>query len=191
MAAGGLVWIGAALAAAGVGALRLAWGLPQRSVGWNTAGWALIAAGIVAGGAGAGAWGVAVTSLFAMGAALVALTVAAAGSPPGRATASNRRAGMLPQGGEPGAIGRRVATFLIVMVLAWIVATGLAVALRGLAAAAGLVEADANVLALFAAPLLWGVLACVLLMQSSRRAQLTTLALCCVPVIPALTMGVG
>ena len=68
-------------------------------------------------------------------------------------------------------------------------ATGLALSLRGIGMASGWSEADANVAALFAVPIVWGVLACALLMQSRRRVQLATLLACCAPVAPML-MGI-
>jgi hypothetical protein len=170
-----LIAAGAA-AVAGVAVLRLAWSRPKRSAWLNGGGWGLIALAAALAGAHSGAWGISVAALCGMGAALLALTHAAAGdgaSAGGKV--SNRRVGMLPEGREPLRIGRRFATFLIVAPVAMIVSAGIAVPVRALALLAGAGEADANVIGLFAMPLAWTVLAHVLLMKESRAAQVRVL----------------
>lgn len=184
-----LVWIAAALGMAGVAALRLAWAQANRSRVRNGIGWSLLAAGAIAGGAGAGAWGVAVASLFPMGLALALLAVAAANSPPGKARASNRRVNMLPEAGEPKRLGRRIGTFLIVVIAGLASSIALAVAIRAAGAALGWSEADAIAAAFFTVPIVWGILAFVLLMQQSRRAQTLTLLGVAAPVLPFLLTG--
>lgn len=181
----------AAMAAAigGVAVLRLAWSRRQRSAVLNTAGWGFLALAALCGGAASGAWGIAIASLVAMGAATIALALAAAQSPAGRANASNRRAGMLPERREPREIGRRVGTFLIVILGGLIASIALGIGLRWAAIAIGWVEADANALAFIAVPLVWGVIACVMLMQQNRRSQAATLLVCTLPLIPALLSG--
>src|SRR5690606_7701384 len=141
-AASPLLLLSVALGASGVAVLRYAWALSRRSVGLNAAGWALLATAVVAGWGGGGAWGVAMASIAAMLAASVALAVAALRSPPGKARTPNRRAGMLPEAGEPWRIGRRFGTFAIVILGGLAVSIGLAVALRGLGGALGWNEAD-------------------------------------------------
>ena len=184
-----LLWIAAGAGAGGVATLRYAWSLEQRSAAWNGAGWgALVLAAILAAVA-AGAWGVAIVGLAATACALALLGEAASRSPPGRAEGSKRRAFLLPEGGEPRRLGRRFVTFLLVMVAGWAVAIGIALSLRGIGMAIGWGEANANVAALFAVPIVWGILACALLMQSRRRTQLATLLVCCVPAAPML-MGI-
>lgn len=184
-----LVWAGAGLGAAGVAALRIAWAQERRSLLINTIGWLLLVAGAVAGGAGAGAWGAAVASLFPMGLALMLLAFAAARSPAGRTKASNRRAGMLPEANEPKRIGRRTGTFLIVVAGGLAASIALGIAIRAAGSAIGWSEANAIAAAFFAVPLVWGILAAVLLMQTSRRAQGWTLLAAAGPVLPFLLTG--
>jgi hypothetical protein len=75
---GDVLLLAAALAAvSGVTVLRAAWAQDKRSLGANSAGWALLAAAAGFGGAAAGAWGVAVAALVAMSAAAVLLGWAA------------------------------------------------------------------------------------------------------------------
>ena len=50
-------------------------------------------------------------------------------------------------------------------------------------------QADANATALIAVPLIWGVLATILLMLESRRSQLILLAATSLPLVPALLAG--
>jgi hypothetical protein len=184
-----LLGLAAALGAAGVAVLRHAWSRPRRSAGWNAAGWGLLLAATVAAAEAEGAWGIAVAAMATMAAALVALAAAGIGAPPGRAAASNRRVGLLPETGEPRRLGRRFGTFALVIVAGLIVAIGLALAVRGLGGLLGWHEANSNALALFAVPVLWGVLCTVLLMQPRRRDQLVTLLVCSLPVLPVLVSG--
>lgn len=189
MGADPLVWIAAALGVAGVAMLRFAWSLPRRSAGWNSVGWAALGGAAVTAAMGDGAWGVSVASLFAMGAACAALSIAGLRSPPGRATASKQRVGMLPEAGEPRRIGRRLGTFALVIVVGFAVSVGLAVAVRGLGDLLGWSEANSNAIALFTAPLAWAVLATILLMQTRRRSQIATILLCSLPLLPVLLTG--
>ena len=183
------LWLAAGAGTAGIGALRFAWSLKHRSAGWNGLGWSMLALAVLLAALAAGAWGMAIAGLAATASALALLADAAMRSPPGRAEAPKRRAFLLPEAGEPRRLGRRLVTFLLVMFGGWAVATGLALSLRGIGMASGWSEADANVAALFAVPIVWGVLACALLMQSRRRVQLATLLACCAPVAPML-MGI-
>jgi hypothetical protein len=184
-----LLWLAAAFGVAGVGVLRLAWSLPRRSPAANAAGWGLLFAAAIGAALAHGAWGVSVVAILAMAAAMIALAVAGARSPQGRAAASNRRVGMLPEGAEPRRIGRRLGTFALVILAGAVVSVGLAAAIRGLGGMLGWHEANANALALFTTPLAWAVLCTVLLMQTQRRSQVLTLALCALPVLPVLLTG--
>ena len=184
-----LLWIAAALGAAGVVVLRRAWALPKRSAGWNAAGWGLLSISTVAAARAEGAWGIALAAMVAMGAALVALALAGLQSPPGRAPVSNRRVGLLPEAGEPKRIGRRFGTLGLVILAGLLVSIALATAVRGLGGLLGWHEANSNALALFAVPVLWAVLCTVLLMQTRRRDQLVTLLVCALPVVPVLLTG--
>jgi hypothetical protein len=188
---GGSILIGAGsiAAIAAIGLLRVAWGRRARSAVLNAAAWGLLLAGLVAAGLAAGVWGVAVASLCAMLAAFLALAVAGARAPARPAKASNRRVGMLPEGGEPRRIGRRFGTFALVVIAGFAVSIGLALAVRSLGGMLGWQPANANALALFTAPLAWAVLCTVLLMQTRRRSQVLTLALCALPVVPVLLTG--
>jgi hypothetical protein len=127
---GDALLIAAATSGAGGGALlRYAWALPRRSPRWTGAGWGLFALSLTCGWKAAGAWGASIAALFGMSMALLLLGYAAATAPrPTNAKASNRRVGALPESGEPWRLGRRIGTFLIVMVAALIVALGLALA---------------------------------------------------------------
>lgn len=183
------VWVGAASGAIAIALLRLAWSRKERSHGLNGASWALLGAAALAGGAAAGAWGIAIVSLFAMGAAFIALAVAGVTAPAGRAKASNRRVGLLPEQGEPRRIGRRVGTFLLTIVAGLAVSVGLGLAVRGLGGLLGWSEANANVWALFTVPVAWSVLVFALLMQGSRRTQFATLLACSVPALLVFLSG--
>ena len=176
-------------AIAAVAVLRLSWARPRRSAALNAAGWLLLALSVTAGWAYAGAWGVSILSLWAMGAAFVVLAIAAWTSPPARRAASNRRAGMLPEGGEPLRLGRRIATFLIVVLAGMIAAIALGLATRWLALLVGASEANANVLALFVVPLGWTLLVFLILMTESRKRQFAILAATFATAIPSLVSG--
>ena len=71
-----LIWLAGALAVTGIALLRLSWGRPGRAAGLNALGWIALAIGLVIGAAVAGAWGIAVTSLFAVGTAIAILAKA-------------------------------------------------------------------------------------------------------------------
>lgn len=189
MGGASLVWIAAVLGMAGVAALRFAWSLPKRSAAWNGAGWAAMIGAAVTAAVGDGAWGVSIAALFVMVAACIALAVAGLRSPRGRAAASNRREGMLPEAGEPRRVGRRLGTFALVIIAGFVASVGLAVAVRGLGGLVGWSEANSNAAALFTAPLAWAVLATTLLMQTSRRSQIATILLCSLPLLPVLLTG--
>ncbi|MCX7283460.1 MAG: hypothetical protein NTX28_05330 [Novosphingobium sp.] len=173
---------------AGAGVLRLAWARPARSVPLNTAGWTLIGVAMAAGWRQAGAWGVSVASLWTMAAALALIAVAGWRDPAGQSKGSNRRAGMLPEPGEARHLARRITTFAIVVAggLATSVAIGLIARWAALLAEAG--QADANVLAFFAVPLAWSILAFLLLMTADRKRQL---ALVIVPLVAAIPAVLG
>ncbi len=180
----------AALAAiAGIGVLRWSWSRKGRSLVLNLAGWGLLLLAAVLGATQAGAWGVAVASLFAMLAAALVLAVAAATAPKGRGKAPKRRVHMLPEAGEPLGIGRRLATFALVVFGGLSASIALAIALRVAALAVGWGEADANAFALVSVPVIWAVIATLLLMQERRHAQFLTLTAAAFPLLPALLAG--
>lgn len=189
MAGTSVLMAGSLAGVTGVGVLRLAWGSDRRSHPLTCAGWLLILAGAVCGWAAAGAWGLAVTSLWPMGAAFVLLGVAGLCSQQGKRSASNQRVGLVPEGGEPPRLASRVATFVIVVLVAGVLGIGIAVAVAALALRAGAREANAYSLALMLMPLVWAVLAYLLLMQPSRRGQARVLAVASVPLWPCLAMG--
>ena len=174
----------------GVGVLRVAWARPDRSLPLNLSGWLLMLGGPVCGWAAAGAWGTAVAALFPMAAALLLLAIAAFTSTPSKLKASNRRAGLLPERGEPMRIAGRLLTFVLVGVLAAMLGSGIAVALGALLLLMGMSEANAYALSLQLMPLIWAALAFAVMMQPSRRGQFKVLAFASVPVWPALAAGV-
>ena len=180
---------GTATAVAAVSLLRVSWARPRRSASLNAAGWLLLAGSLAAGWVLAGAWGVSVMALWAMGAAFAFLAVAAWQSPPARRRASSRRAGMLPEAGEPLRLGHRFATFLLVVLAGMLAAIALAIAARWISLLAGASEANANVLALFVVPLAWTILAFLMLMTDSRKRQGAILALSVAAALPALAAG--
>lgn len=170
--------------------LRYAWSQARRRQGPILSGWLLIATGGVLGWEAAGAWGTAVAALFPMLAACLFLAVAALTSAPSKLKASNRRVGLLPEGGEPMRIAGRLLTFALVGLLAAVLASGIAVALGLLLLLAGMSEANAYALSLQLMPVIWAALAFAVMMQPSRRGQFKVLALASVPVWPALAAGV-
>lgn len=186
-----LLWVAGALGAGGVVALRYAWSQPQRSAALNALGWAALVASTWCGWRHSGAWGVSIAALVTMAAAFVALAIAAARSPQGRAASPNRRAGMLPPPGEPRRIGRRFATFLLVVPGGFVASVALCLAVRALGLLLGWHEANANVAALYTVPLASAVLATLLLMQARRRSQITTLLACTLAGTPFLLTGLG
>lgn len=173
---GALVWIGAAGLVAAVLQLRRAWSLPRRSAMQNGIGWALMLVGAALALAGNGAWGLAVAALFGMAAAALLLAHAGWTAPKGKGRASDRKAHMLPEKGEPRHIGRRLLTFILTVPLAFAASLLAALGVRALAGMAGWSDADGNAMTLLLLPLLWGFLAFWLLMLPRRRAQFTWLA---------------
>lgn len=190
MSANGLLLLGGLAAGAGVVVLRFSWARRKRSHGLNLAGWTLLFLAVASGWNASGAWGVSVEALVAMIAAFILLGWSGWASPPGAAKASNRRAGMLPEGGAPLRLGRRLVTFLLVGVVALFASIGLALGTRLLALLGGAGEANANVLALFVTPLAWCIFAFALLMMADRRRQFAMLMVGSLAAIPAFLQGV-
>ncbi|WP_120716962.1 hypothetical protein [Tsuneonella amylolytica] len=174
---------------AAVVVLRSSWQRRKRSAILNVAGWSLGVLAIALGWQAAGAWGATIVTLWAMGAAYAVLSIAAISAPAAKVKASNRRAGMLPEQGEPLRLGRRSATFFIVGAGALLGAIAIAVATRWLASATGADAANATVLALFAAPLAYTLLAFFMLMTTSRRAQFGWIGASIASAVPAILMG--
>lgn len=189
MGTGGSLFAGSALAIVAVAVLRFSWGQQGRSVVLNAAGWVFGATALIMGWAAAGAWGASMVPLWAMGAACAVLAWEALRTPAGRTKASSWRAGMMPESPAPLRLGRRVLTFALVVVAALASSVAFALGVRWLAAALGAGEADANVLALFAAPLVWTVLAFMLLMTASRKRQIAYLAVTACAAMPAFLVG--
>ena len=186
-----LVWLATALGVAGVVALRLAWSRERRSPIENAIGWTLLLSATVLAAQAEGAWGVSIGALAAMLMAFAFLAVAGARSPARVARGSSRRAGMLPESGEPRRIGRRFGTFALTIVAGFAVAIGLAMFVITLGGWLGWSAANANALALFSVPITWGLLVFAVLMQASRRRQAIIMLACCVPIILALLSGVA
>jgi len=185
----GTLLAGMVAAMGGIGVLRWSWWLGHRSRAANLGGWGLLLAGCWIGGWVAGAWGVAVVSLVAMALAAVLLGWAAATAPAARGKAADRRNKALSLAAEPPRPGGRVLTFAVVVVGGFAAALALTIGLRAGAIALGWSAANANAAALMCVPLAWSVLATVLLMTRSRRAQAIALAVCSLPLLPALITG--
>ncbi|MFW2348859.1 hypothetical protein [Qipengyuania sp.] len=168
------LWLGCALAAAGVAVLRLSWGSPHRDPTLNALGWGALAGGPLLAGLAEGAWGVAVATLFATGAACLLLVHAGFEKP--RAA---RRFALAPRIAAPAAQAghwtRGLTTFLLTGPLALAVAIVLALAIRAAAMRWPVAEADGNVMVLALVPLVWPLLTFALLMAERRRAQLAML----------------
>ncbi|ARU17823.1 hypothetical protein A9D14_15845 (plasmid) [Croceicoccus marinus] len=183
-----LLAAGSLLAATGVAILRLSWGRAGRSGVINAAGWGALAAAVLCGAAAAGAWGVAVVSLWAMAAGCALLAWAGFASQPAPTRASSRRAGVLPAN-APLRLGGRVLTFLLVAVLAMASSIAIALGVRWTALLCGAAEGNATVLALFAVPLTWTLLAYALLMTDSRKRQFAIAGGAMLAAFPALLPG--
>ncbi|UYH54307.1 hypothetical protein N6L26_09605 [Qipengyuania sp. SS22] len=188
MAGDGALWLGCALAAAGVAGLRLSWGRRGKSPQLYMLGWAALAAGCIAAGMASGAWGVAVAALVATAMACLVLTHAAFEQPrtPRRAAEPESAAAA----SAPGTLSRGVITFALTGPVALAVAVVLALGMRTVALAWPVAEADANVMVLALVPLFWPLLAFAMLMAENRRPQIAMLA---VPLIaaslPLLALG--
>ena len=173
----------------GIAVLRAAWARNTRSPMLTVAGWGLLAVSTLAGGMLGGAWGVAAAWMVAMAAALVAIAHAGAKAPrSARASTPTRKAGIAPPG-EPLHLGRRMLTFVIAVPLALASSIAFAVGLRAALVLLGAGEANANAVGLFAVPLAWGILACVVLMRERRGAQVATLSLYALAILVSLVPG--
>ena len=167
-----LIWLAGALAVMGIALLRMSWGRPGRAAGLNALGWAALAIGVVIGGAVAGAWGIAVTSLFAVGTAIAILAKAVFEHPRRQRPARPLRETEALNGVGGTRIGQALATFAIAGPLALVVSVLFALAARLALIAAGAGEANGNVAVLGLVPLVWPILAFVLLITQTRGKQL-------------------
>lgn len=166
---------GAALVAAGIGALRFGWG---RREGRLTApiGWAAILLGLLVLAIAEGAWGLAIGGLTGSAAAFLLLVFAWARAPSGRAaparapTASLR---LLEEGQLR--IGRRLLTFLLVVPAAMAAAMLGGLAATRLGAAAGWDEGDSIAFGLFVFPVLWAALATWMMVRTGPAAMVKPL----------------
>ena len=163
-----LIWLAGALAVMGIALLRMSWGRPGRAAGLNALGWAALAIG----GAVAGAWGIAVTSLFAVGTAIAILAKAVFEHPRRQRPARPLRETEALNGVGGTRIGQALATFAIAGPLALVVSVLFALAARLALIAAGAGEANGNVAVLGLVPLVWPILAFVLLITQTRGKQL-------------------
>ncbi|HEX8486478.1 hypothetical protein [Sphingomonas sp.] len=186
-----LLWVAGALGAGAVGVLRYAWSQPRRVRALNVVAWAMLLGALLCGGWLEGAWGISIVSLAIIGAAFVSLAIAGIRSPSGRRVQSDRRSGMTPQPAAPRRVGRRFATFLLVMPGGLAASIALGLAMRGSGMALEWGEANANVAALYTVPLAWAMLATIVLMQADRRRQIATLLACGLVGVPFLLTGFG
>ena len=184
-----MMWLASLTAIFSVLVLRVAWQRRTRSHALNGAGWGLMLLAAGLGWWAAGAWGTSVACLAGMAAAFVLLAHAAVTARAGSERASNRRAGMLPEGGEPLGLARRIATFAISVLLAGAASVGAALGLRSLAGALGAAEANAIAIGFFAMPLAWALLGFYVLMERRRVRQLGVLAVFVLAGLPAFVTG--
>lgn len=190
MAGAALIWLAGALAVAGVIVLRLSWARPVRSSGVNAAGWGLLLAGVIVAASEAGAWGVAVASLFATGAAMVLLFKAVFEQPRWTRPAKPIRQPAKAAVDEGSSVGRGLATFAIAGPLALIASVLVALAGRLALLASGAVEADGNVAVLGLVPLVWPILAFALLMIEKRKTQLAVVGVIAIAaLVPVILAG--
>ena len=180
------LWVSGLAATMAVLGLRAAWSRQHRSTTTNALCWGLTGLALAIGWGAGGAWGMAVVSLAGTACAFILLGQAAITAPTGKASASTRRAHMLPEKGERLHLWRRIATLILCVPVALAVALLLALAARQMASAAGWGEADSNVLALFLMPLFWSLLLFALLMTHDRRVQSGLLA--ALAIIPILIL---
>jgi hypothetical protein len=162
-----MIWAGTFLAILSIAVLHYAWRRPRRVTALNSLAWGLLLLGLVLGGVADGAWGVTVAALAATATALALLVPDALTARPQPQRGSERRANMLPER-APLRLGRRASTFVLTVPAALIVAVLLSVGAHALAGLAGWHPADSVVLALMLMPLLWAILATLVLM--TRRA---------------------
>ena len=184
-----LVLSGSATVLFAVSLLRMNWGKPGRSTALNAVAWSLLLCGLLSGASGHGAWGLAITVLAGMAIAGLLLCHSALVSPAGKAKAANRRVHMLPEAGEPKRIARRFATFVLTVPCSLAAAFIFALGARAIAAWFGWSDANANVLALLAMPVVWSVLMTQLLMTQGRKPQLLSLAMA--TAMGAVPLGLG
>ena len=190
MAGGGLMWLAAALAVAGILLLRASWARPVRSTPLNLCAWLALLAAAIVGGVEAGAWGMAVTALVATGAAMLLLAKAVFEQPRWKRPAKQPRevdgSGNDPKTG----LSRRIVTFLLAGPIALTVSTLFALAARIALIATGASEADGNVAVLGLVPLVWPILAFALLMFERRKTQfLVTGAVAIATLLPVVLVG--
>lgn len=156
-----MIWLGSLCAILSIGVLRVAWSRPRRVSALNLTGWGLMLAGLVLSAQAHGAWGLTVAALAATGAALLLLVpdAIAARAPPKRSAVRSK-----PER-APLRLARRIATFLLTVPLGFVVALVLSVSCYALADLAGWHRADSVMLALMLLPILWAILATLLLMK--------------------------
>ncbi|MBX7482779.1 hypothetical protein [Qipengyuania qiaonensis] len=188
MAGDAVMLSGAGAAILGVAVLRHSWGRSVRSVPLNTAGWLLLAIGAISGWAAAGAWGLAVAALVATGTACLALALAAFDRPKHARRIRNGQNGTVSA--TPGGWRRGLLTFVLTGPLALAVSVAVALAARTLAISWPLAEADGNVMVLGLVPLVWPLLACAMLMNTTRRPQIALLAVpLALALLPLVVLG--
>lgn len=191
MSGAALIWLSGAFAVAAVIVLRLSWGRPARSWGINAAGWGLLLAGLIVAASEAGAWGVAVASLSATGAAMVLLSKAVFEQPRWARPAKPLRQPGRVDMGEGSSVGHALVTFTIVGPLALIASVLVALFSRLALLASGAVEADGNVAVLGLVPLVWPILAFALLMIEKRKTQLAVIGTISVAALAPVILAGG
>ncbi|KQT35169.1 hypothetical protein ASG29_03390 [Sphingomonas sp. Leaf412] len=160
----------ALLAVAGaMGLIRIGWGGRRGLAG---AGWALALAAAAVLTWRDGAWGLALATVAAMGAAL-ALVLYAAWTSPARAYRAARAAPSIALPHRASGVARRLAVFVLAVPVAFAAAQWLAYGLQAAARAAGMGASDATAAILFLQPVLW---LAIMTVQMTRAGPVQMLA---------------
>jgi hypothetical protein len=166
-----LLFLGVALSAAGVCALRASWG--RRKPVLSALALGALVLGTIASAAVAGAWGIAMAWLAATLIAALLLAHAAATAPAGRAAGGREPLTTETWRFRASDLWRRLAVFALVVPVGFAAAQLLAFGAQAAARRAGWAEADTIVIALLGQPIAWTILASI---QITRRGPLRMIA---------------
>jgi hypothetical protein len=170
--------LGLAAAAAGPILLWMGWRHGRVSKPWRSIkGWAALALAFAILTWYAGAWGAAVGAMTAMLAAFVILSGVAMASPPDHGRPLREPAPVQEAWIGWRDLGRRIAIFLIVVPGAFLVSSLVALTVQAAARHAGWQDANSTTFGLFTFPLVWTIVATLLMLRSSPRAMAGRLAI--------------
>lgn len=177
MTGGGTLLLCIIAIAAGVLSLRVGWGRP-RGRHFVGIGWAAILAGVAVLAARDGAWGLSVGALAAMLTACLVLAHSAlvsAAPAKERAARTATPSVLLRSGGAEGLL-RRLAVFILVIPVAFGVSVMVALAFQAAARSTGWLEPDSTALGLLVFPIVWTILATMLMLRPGPISMLKPLA---------------